>query len=195
MNDPGRNGKESMTNPDSVRHTRAMTDVRRVETLSRRESLDLLTSAHVGRVSFVDTGTPTILPISFTVDDDSIVMRTAQGSRLSRAASQGAVMAFQVDDLEPASRQGWSVLVTGEAAIDSDESEHLRLDRRLTAWVPGFKDVWVRLAMARVTGRRLVERPDVITLPSATADSWRSQAGWVPRTRTRADSTNEFDGR
>lgn len=173
-----------------------MTTLRRVETLTRERSLELLDSSQVGRVSFSDQGLPAILPVTYVLDRDSVVVRTAAGSRLARAAAADMVMAFETDDLHTSSREGWSVLVVGEARVEDDATEHRRLEGRLHAWVPGFKDVWVRIAVNRVTGRQLVDRPAVITLPGGgQADSWRETEGWQPPTRTRAESANEFDGR
>jgi nitroimidazol reductase NimA-like FMN-containing flavoprotein (pyridoxamine 5'-phosphate oxidase superfamily) len=135
-----------------------MDTVHRILQLNRQECLELLGSVDLGRVVFTDQALPAILPVTFTVDDDSVVLRTARGSRLARAA-QGAVLAFEVDQVDVASRLGWSVVVTGEALIETDPAQQARLGTRLQAWVPGPKDVFIRIPLSVVSGRRIQGLP------------------------------------
>lgn len=130
----------------------------RIEALPPAECIDLLSGAEVGRIVFSDRALPAVLPVTFIIDDDCIVVRTAQGSRLARAVD-GAVVAFEVDQIQPWTRGGWSVVVTGQAWIEPDPSERNRLADLLTPWVPGFKDVIIRIPLSVVTGRRVSGRP------------------------------------
>ena len=130
-----------------------MTD-RRMQPLTSGESLALLASTPVGRVVFTERALPAVLPVTFVVDGDTIVVRTARGSRLARAAV-GGVLAFEADELHPASRTGWSVVVTGQAYIEDDAAETERLSALLEAWVPGIKDVFIRIPLTLVSGRRI----------------------------------------
>lgn len=127
---------------------------RRVETLTTAQCRDLLETAAVGRVVFTDRGLPAILPVTFVVDRDAVVLRTAEGSRLARAADD-AVLTFEADEVHPASRTGWSVVVTGHARLEEDPAEQQRLAAVLQPWVPGIKDVFVRIPLTIVTGRRI----------------------------------------
>jgi uncharacterized protein len=137
-----------------------MNGASRIETLTPHQCRTLLDSAPVARVVFTDHALPAILPVTFVVDGESVVFRTAQGSRLARAA-RGAVLAFEADELNPRTRTGWSVVVTGEAEIEEDQDEMHRLGAVLQPWVPGIKDVFIRIPLTVVTGRR------VLTLPAA----------------------------
>ena len=49
--------------------------------LTKEQSRDALTRAAVGRVVFTDRALPAVLPVTYIVDGDTIVIRTARGSR------------------------------------------------------------------------------------------------------------------
>ena len=126
-----------------------------LEVLGRGECLELLATAYIGRVVFTDGGLPVVLPVTFILDEDAVVFRTRADSRLATKTS-GAVLAFEVDDAEPALRVGWSVSVCGQATTGPVSET---VDRRLHAWAPGTRDVAVRIPLTVVSGRRI--RPDV----------------------------------
>jgi nitroimidazol reductase NimA-like FMN-containing flavoprotein (pyridoxamine 5'-phosphate oxidase superfamily) len=123
--------------------------------LSEQQSREALTRAEVGRVVFTDRALPAVLPVTYIVDDGTIVIRTARGSRLARAAD-GAVLAFETDDLNRSTRSGWSVVVTGEGYVETDPDEQARLAELLEPWVPGVKAVFIRIPLTVVTGREVV---------------------------------------
>lgn len=134
-----------------------MTD-RRMQPLTPGESVQLLASTPVGRVVFTERALPAVLPVTFIVDEETVVLRTARGSRLARAAV-GGVLAFEADELHPANRTGWSVVVTGQAWVEDDVEEVERLAALLEPWVPGIKDVFIRIPLTVVTGRRIEVLP------------------------------------
>jgi len=123
--------------------------------LTDEQSREALTRAEVGRVVFTDRALPAVLPVTYIVDDDTIVIRTARGSRLARAAD-GAVLAFETDDLNRSTRSGWSVVVTGEGYLETDPDEQARLAELLEPWVPGVKAVFIRIPLTVVSGREVV---------------------------------------
>ena len=94
------------------------------------------------------------MPVTFAVHDDSIVMRTSAGTRLATAADHG-VLAFEVDDVDPVTRTGWSVVVTGLAEIVTDSLQRAVIHGMVEPFAPGHNDVCVRLPLAVVTGRRV----------------------------------------
>jgi len=126
----------------------------RIEFLPEAACIDLLRSVEVGRIVFTDRAMPAIRPVTFVVVDDSVVLRTAPASRLARAVV-GAVVAFEADEVHPSERRGWSVVVTGQAELETDPSEQRRLAGLLTPWVPGSNDAFVRIPLTVVTGRRV----------------------------------------
>lgn len=123
--------------------------------LSHGESVDLLAHAQVGRVVFTERAMPAIVPVTFALHDDAIVIHTSGNTGLAAAAARGGVLAFQVDDIDPASRTGWSVVVLGAPQLVTDPAQLARIDLVLEPWAPGHYDVCIRLPLTVVTGRRI----------------------------------------
>lgn len=127
----------------------------RLEVLERGEALRLLERAHVGRVGFVADGEQLVLPVNFVVDGDSIVFRTAAGSKLD-AAMGGTEVAFEVDETDDRRHAGWSVLVRGPARVVTDPIERAAVERLpLRPWSHAPKPHYVRVEARTVSGRRL----------------------------------------
>ncbi|MFP5327887.1 MAG: pyridoxamine 5'-phosphate oxidase family protein [Acidimicrobiia bacterium] len=131
------------------------TDGSGLEILTRQECLRLLASAHIGRVALSIEALPVILPVNFTVFEEQVIFRTAPGSKLT-AAARSAVVAFEVDRIDPMQHEGWSVLVTGHAheVVDPERIailEHLPL----RPWAPGSRDHFISIDTDRMSGRRL----------------------------------------
>ncbi|WP_109000677.1 helix-turn-helix domain-containing protein [Streptomyces rishiriensis] len=123
--------------------------------LSRTECGDLLSTHGVGRLAVPTDKGPVIVPVNYSVVDGTIVFRTAQGATPSLAA--GCPVAFEIDRIDEAFSQGWSVLVRGHARLVTDLGEAQLLARRAysTPWAGGRRDVWVRIEPYAVTGRRI----------------------------------------
>jgi len=132
---------------------------RALETLSQQEAVTLLSTMPVGRVVFTVGALPAIVPVAFAVHDGAVVMRTSPGSRLARAAP-GGVLAFEIDDIDPETRTGWSVVVMGVAAVVADPVQRAAIDRVVDAFAPGRNDVCIRLPLTVVTGRRVTAAKD-----------------------------------
>ncbi len=88
--------------------------------LSRKQCLARLASTQLGRIGVSIDALPVILPIHFTLADDSILFRTTLGTKLDSAASS-AVVAFQVDAYDATEQGWWSVLLQGIATPVADE--------------------------------------------------------------------------
>jgi nitroimidazol reductase NimA-like FMN-containing flavoprotein (pyridoxamine 5'-phosphate oxidase superfamily) len=129
-------------------------DERALVVLSQRECLALLRTEQVGRVVFTERALPAVIPVTFAVLDDAIVLATRPGSRLARSA-RGGVLAFEVDQLDPVTRTGWSVVVTGVAEFVADPAEEARVRTVLDPWAPGGNNLVLRLPLTVVTGRRI----------------------------------------
>jgi nitroimidazol reductase NimA-like FMN-containing flavoprotein (pyridoxamine 5'-phosphate oxidase superfamily) len=115
------------------------------------ECLVLLGTKSVGRLAVpLPTDAPLVVPINYAVDGSHLVFRTGHGTKL-RALHRGAV-SFQVDEIDPATRTGWSVLVRGRAReVSGRAAGHVGVD----SWVSQDRRHWVRLEMRSVTGRRI----------------------------------------
>jgi nitroimidazol reductase NimA-like FMN-containing flavoprotein (pyridoxamine 5'-phosphate oxidase superfamily) len=128
-----------------------------IHELTPQECLTLLRShpVHVGRVALVRDGDPLILPVNYRLDGDTVVIRTAEDTALHQAA-QGSMVAFEVDAVDPAWEDGWSVVIRGTASPveDPDELDRVR-QLPLRPWAGGERDLYVRIRPQRITGRRI----------------------------------------
>ncbi|MFE9452180.1 pyridoxamine 5'-phosphate oxidase family protein [Streptomyces sp. NPDC006739] len=129
-----------------------------IHALDRRACLRLLAGVPVGRVVYTEQVLPAVLPVSFRLDTDScVLLRTSADAGLVRAVD-GAVVAFEADEFDAATRCGWSVVVTGRATVVTDSETPERPaasgpDPRAAVPVP--ESVLVRIASEMITGRRL----------------------------------------
>jgi nitroimidazol reductase NimA-like FMN-containing flavoprotein (pyridoxamine 5'-phosphate oxidase superfamily) len=130
-------------------------DALSLELLPHSECVRLLTRAQVGRVVFTVAALPAVVPVSFAVLDDAVVTCTSPDTRLA-AAADGGVLAFEIDELDLTSRTGWSVVVTGVAELVTDSLTCSRIHGMVAPWAPGHLDLFIRLPLTVVTGRRIV---------------------------------------
>ncbi|GAA2128492.1 hypothetical protein GCM10009727_19160 [Actinomadura napierensis] len=73
-------------------------------------------------------------------------------------------MTFEADDLEPALRTAWSVLLTGTAEAVTDPPEVERLaSLPLAPWLDSPRPVFIRLTPEKITGRRIPLHPGGVT--------------------------------
>ncbi|CAG7646304.1 HTH cro/C1-type domain-containing protein [Actinacidiphila bryophytorum] len=119
------------------------------------ECLALLSDHGVGRIALTTDEGPAIVPVNYDMVDGAVVFRTAPPSVPSRAAGQE--VAFEVDRIDEALSEGWSVLVLGAAAEVTDPADILDLQERArtTPWAGGDRPVWMRIDPVRITGRRI----------------------------------------
>jgi transcriptional regulator with XRE-family HTH domain len=116
----------------------------------------LLSTHGVGRVAVsASDGRPAVVPVNYAVVDDVISFRTAPGS--VTAAAAGTEVAFEVDHVDDALSQGWSVLAVGFADVVTDPKAVGRLARyaHTAPWAGGERDMWVSIQPTSLTGRRI----------------------------------------
>ncbi|MEU3824988.1 pyridoxamine 5'-phosphate oxidase family protein [Streptomyces sp. NPDC029080] len=129
---------------------------RRID-LDRAEALRLLGSVPLGRIVFTWQALPAVRPVNHVVDGGDIVIRTPEGSALTshtqRADGRGVVVAYEADAIDPDTRLGWSVVVTGYARLVTDPAELVRIRGLVEPWVPHRgTDQAVRIRPELVTG-------------------------------------------
>ncbi|MGV9667595.1 pyridoxamine 5'-phosphate oxidase family protein [Nocardia niigatensis] len=131
---------------------------RGVVDLSRDEAMRLLAAVPFGRVVFTRDALPAIRPVNHIVDGDTIVVRTRLTSRLTSTvrADSAVVVAYEADDIDPITRLGWSVVVTGIARTVADPERAARYEALVSPWVDGVMDTVVAIEPTLVTGIRLV---------------------------------------
>jgi uncharacterized protein len=79
-----------------------------LQQLSTEDCYRLLGTHQVGRLAVNAHPYPLIFPVNYAMDGDVVVIRTNAGLKLT--AADHANVAFEVDDIDPIRRVGWSVL-------------------------------------------------------------------------------------
>ncbi len=134
-------------------------DAHGLEILGRQDCLELLGSVSLGRVVFTDRALPAIQPVNFLLDGEDVIIRTSPGSKLA-LAMRGAVVAFEADDFDPATHEGWSVTLVGQSRLVGGDEEVARLSRLpLRPWAPGPRDRFIRIPGGHLSGRRIHRLP------------------------------------
>jgi transcriptional regulator with XRE-family HTH domain len=129
-----------------------------VTRLMPAECRQLIAPGGVGRVAFCTTSGPVVLPVNFAVVAGTVVVRTGEGTMLECHADEQ--VAFEVDHIDEALSQGWSVLVRGTAHRVAHPAElHIvRRDAAIWPWPGGDRDIYVRIIPDTITGRRIESR-------------------------------------
>ena len=133
--------------------------LRVVSKLMPAECRRLIAPGGVGRIAFGTISGPVVVPVNFAVLADTVVIRTAAGTVIDGHADEQ--VALEVDHIDEALCQGWSVLVRGPAHRVAHPAELRRLqeDAAVWPWVGGEREVYVRITPREITGRRIELRP------------------------------------
>ncbi len=114
----------------------------------------LLRTVQLGRVSLSLGALPMILPVTFGVSPDGVILRVGPGA-VGRAARDGQVVCFEADHLNDDS-SGWSVCVIGQLTMLHEPAHLARAEALgLRAWSSGPTE-FARLVPQLVTGRSRV---------------------------------------
>jgi transcriptional regulator with XRE-family HTH domain len=126
-----------------------------VTKLMPTECRRLIAPGGIGRIAFGTTSGPVVLPVNFAVVAGTIIIRTSEGNMIEGHADDQ--VAFEVDHIDEALGQGWSVLVRGLAhrVAHPAELHHVQRDTTLWPWPGDDRDVYVRIIPDRITGRRI----------------------------------------
>jgi len=128
-----------------------------VHVLSTEECWELIRAKEFGRLGFHLAEQVHIAPVNYAVDEDTLLFRTAEGSKLL-AVVMNPDVAFEVDDYTEES--AWSVIVRGTARKLDEDEEHRAENVPLRPWVPTLKYNVVEIAPTEISGRRFdLSRP------------------------------------
>jgi nitroimidazol reductase NimA-like FMN-containing flavoprotein (pyridoxamine 5'-phosphate oxidase superfamily) len=136
----------------------------RIEELDEAECLRLISPGGIGRIAFTGRFGPTVLPVNYQLHEGTIVFRTQQDSPTDSDLRTGIAnaeykVAFEIDELSPSAREGWSVLVQGPAHhVDSEAERASVLAAGVEPWAGGPRELFLRITPSRVTGRRIVQQ-------------------------------------
>jgi nitroimidazol reductase NimA-like FMN-containing flavoprotein (pyridoxamine 5'-phosphate oxidase superfamily) len=131
-----------------------------IEELDEDRCLGLIAPGGIGRIAYTSRFGPVVLPVNYVLHDGAIVFRTAEHGPLDEDLRTGIadadyVVAFEIDNIDLAGQQGWSVLIQGPAHHVTDADQDTVSGADVQPWVPGDKQLFVRIGISRVTGRRI----------------------------------------
>ena len=131
-----------------------------IEELSEEQCLKLIAGGGVGRIAYHSRFGPAVLPVNYALQDGAVVFRTAQNGPLDEDLRTGITgadykVAFEIDSIDLASRQGWSVLIQGPASHVAGADEEAVRRAGVESWAPGERELFVRIVPSRITGRRV----------------------------------------
>jgi hypothetical protein len=135
------------------------------EALDDAECRRLMRTADFGRLSFTQGALPVIQPVRFGIGHGQLVIPTRAGSKLARAV-RGAVVAFEVDCLDPLTGAGWTVTAVGPAHVltDTDDVAAAAL-LGLRTWIPVDQYSYVAVQIGLLRGYRVSRAPDGRRVP------------------------------
>jgi hypothetical protein len=129
----------------------------RLERLSRYDCWQLLSevagAAAIARIVWSGPDGMAIVPMNYTVADGIIWFQTASDSSLARESRDQQVL-VEIDQIDPASHTGWSVVVSGVATCLPSEQDPGLLGS-LQVWPQGPRDLLLKVEPQELTGRRL----------------------------------------
>lgn len=118
-----------------------------------------LKSSYIGRLAVLNGAVPEIFPLNFMIVGESVVFRTAPGTKL-RALLSGAAVAFETDGLNAYATEVWSVVVKGTPGpFDSDPETLQEAGPDREPWHFGPKEHLVQIVPTEVSGRRFAVSP------------------------------------
>lgn len=120
------------------------------------ECLQRLRRSSIGRIAVTHRALPAIVPINYTLSGSRVIFRTEPGGMLARACA-GTIVAFEVDEVDPTGRRGWSVLVVGRAELLDGSAAIRAAETGLVSAVGDGRDQFVAITVGQLTGRTIDE--------------------------------------
>ena len=139
----------------------ATTTPARIEELDEADCLTLIAPGGIGRIAYASRYGQTLLPVNYQLLDKTIVFRTGEDSPLEEDLQTGIrhaeyQVAFEIDEINLAEKNGWSVLVQGPAHhVDSETEQAAVRQTGVQPWSGGAKEHYIRVVPTRITGRRI----------------------------------------
>lgn len=132
-----------------------------LERLDEAECLRLISPGGIGRIAYSGRFGPTVLPVNYRMHQGSVVFRTAHDSPTDEDLRTGIaqaeyVVAFEIDDIDAAMSEGWSVLIQGPVHhVESEAEQASVLQAGVAPWPGGDRELFLRIIPSRITGRRI----------------------------------------
>jgi hypothetical protein len=130
-----------------------------LDTLSREQCEAHLAAGGVGRIIFSTVRGPVALPVNFEFTEGEVVISTNDAKASLLQAEE--VVGFEIDRVDDAMCEGWSVLATGPVRRIEDPQEVQRLaSLDLEAWAGGARHSLIGIRPDEVTGRVIIHYSD-----------------------------------
>jgi transcriptional regulator with XRE-family HTH domain len=129
-----------------------------VEAMDPSECLAIIESGGIGRIVFSEERGPVALPVNFRIIGEHVAFLTGQTTSFVTQRG-GDEVSFEVDRIDNALTEGWSVLLTGPCQVSTDplEVDEARL-RGVAPWAGGVHDALVTISPRVISGRRIRRR-------------------------------------
>jgi nitroimidazol reductase NimA-like FMN-containing flavoprotein (pyridoxamine 5'-phosphate oxidase superfamily) len=137
----------------------------KLEILDESERTRLIAPGGIGRLVFAGRFDLTVLPVNYALHDGAILFRTVGAGSTDEDLRTGIEhaeyrVAFEVDDFDTKTREGWSVLIQGPAHHLDDPGEQAdAIAAGVEPWAGGEREHFIRITPARITGRRILHMP------------------------------------
>ncbi len=127
-----------------------------LEELTPDQCQAYIAAGGVGRFLYDDTRGPVAVPVNYQMDGNDVVFRTGSSTRAGAEGADHQRVSFDVDHLDDALGEGWSVLLSGTASVITEPGELAKASALgIEPWAGGDRDTYVRLVPDQVTGRRI----------------------------------------
>lgn len=151
--------RSDATRPEHALHpmhaTQAAPRRRRLDELNEEECRQLLGTAVIGRIAFMERVFPVVQPVHFALIGNDVYIPTRNGSKLA-AAGRNAPVAFEVDAFDPSGRTGWNVTAVGRSRVVTGAGDIAELAALgLSPWAPAAQLRYIAIRVTRLTGRRV----------------------------------------
>ena len=127
-----------------------------LEPLSIDECRALLRAESVGRIAVVVNEFPIVLPINYRLVETAaltwIAVRTRPGNVLDQSPAHAA---FEIDGIDSAHHEGWSVLARGTLHHVDPSAADFNERFGPETWLTAERDAWMVIQPFEITGRRL----------------------------------------
>ena len=130
------------------------------ERLDERECLQLIGAGRLGRLAYSGRFGPTVLPVRYKLHEGSIVFRTLHDTFTEEDLRTGIAhaeyqVAFEVDQYDPETLDGWVVLVVGPAHhVDTAAERAAIISTGDDPWPEAGSEHLVRVQPTYISGRR-----------------------------------------
>ena len=140
-----------------------MSEEEPVGVMTTEECWEMLRSQEFGRLAFHLAGEVHLTPINYAVDHDTLLFRTAEGSKLL-GVEMNPDVAFEIDEFDE--HHARSVVLRGVARHLGEDEEHRAENVPLRPWTPTLKYDVVEIRPTEISGRSFeLSRPWLHMIP------------------------------